>query len=275
MNLAKDWNGSAFPREAERVVLPDGRALGDAVIWPRFCQNELDFDPDAVWRSMLALPTWPSTRPIPFRERGDGPHWIDGTHPALHFRRSRDLKRSKIWFQSDYASGLRKYRYTGWRWAISFATHAIEFAPAVRRLTQKLNAGLVRSGHEPHNHWIVTRYDNEQDNIGFHRDKDQDFAANSYFVVIKFGAPRRFGFRLRGQQRPFHTRTLSAGTAIFVRCRAPGAANDLVEHGVPAMAAPVDVSGSLVSRCIKTVIPWDDVRCRVEQTQRRKNRGRQ
>ena len=263
----KGWNGVPFSQKAERVVLPGGHVLDDAVIWPGFCEDELDLDPNEVWRQMLALPTWPSDKPIPFRERGDDAHWIRGEHRALRYRGSA-VKRSKIWCQSDYASGLRKYRYTGWQHAIGLATHAVESVPAVQRVAERLNQGLVRSGHARHNHWIATQYEDKNENIGFHSDKDQDFAANSFFVVLKFGAPRPFAFRLPDEQKPFLTRTLSAGTAVFVRCKAPNAANNLIEHGVPAVNTPVGMSGSIVSRCIETLVPWDRVQREVERTQR-------
>ena len=258
------WNGQPFPDKAERLVLPDGRVLEDALVWPAFCQEELGLDPDELWAALQALPHWPSDQEIPFRELGDAPHWVSGSHTALNYR-GHELRRHKIWAQSDYARGLLRYGYTGWQHRISFATHAVEYVPPILQLAERLNAGLIRSRHLPHNHWIVTRYDDEHDNIGFHSDKDRDFAADSFFIVIKFGAARDFAFRLPGEGEPFFARSLQAGTAIFVRCKGSNAANDLVQHGVPPMLTLVGPSGSLVSRCIETVIPWDRVRREVEK----------
>ena len=56
--------------------------------------------------------------------------------------------------------------------------------------------------------------------------------------------------------KAFYSEVLGAGTAIFVRCKAPGAANTIVQHGVPPSEGTVGVSGSIVTRCISTVIPW-------------------
>ena len=56
---------------------------------------------------------------------------------------------------------------------------------------------------------------------------------------------------------------LPAGTAVFVRAKASGGrvdANSLVQHGVPALPRAVGVSGSIVSRNITTVVPWDKVK---------------
>ncbi len=258
------WNGQPLPDHAERVVLPDGRRLEDAVIWPNFLSDELGIDPAQIWKDLLAVPMWPSNKPIPFRAQGDDPHWIPGTHKALHYR-GNNVPRAKIWCQSDYADGLRRYGYTGWQHKISFATHAVEAVKPIHQFAERLNAGLVRSGHEPHNHWIATRYETEDDNIGLHSDKDRDFADNSFFAVVKLGSPRPFAFRMSGSKEPFFTRELAAGTAIFVRCKAPGAANSIVQHGVPKVANPIGQSGSIVSRCIVTRVPWDQVRREVEK----------
>ncbi len=265
------WNGLPFPPHVERVVLPDGRVLEDAIIWPNFCQEELGLDPDALWAELLAIPTWPNDKEIPYRPAGDNPHWIRGAHPALHYR-GNPVKRAKIWCQSDYDGGLLRYKYSGWQWPIAFATHAVESVSPVQRLLDRLNAGLLRSGHGAHNHAIITAYRDQNEEIGFHTDKDGDFAENSYFIVIKFGEPRPFAFCLPGQEdNPFFSRPLSAGTAVFVRCKAAGAANDVVKHGVPPMRSPVGLSGSIVTRCIATRIPWNEVKEKVEMSMLQKS----
>jgi hypothetical protein len=76
----------ALPSQARRLTLPSGRVLPDAVIWPGFCQSELGLDPNMLWREMLGIPTWPNYRPIPFRDHGENPHWVPGSHKALRYR---------------------------------------------------------------------------------------------------------------------------------------------------------------------------------------------
>src|SRR5436190_14894849 len=154
----RGWNGLPFPENAERLVLPNGRVLEDAIIWANFCQDELGLDPDKLWAQLLGIPTWPSTDEIPFRPKGDSPFWINGEQPALSYR-GNAIKRDKIWVQSNYAQGLYRYGYTGWQHRISYATQAVEFVPPIQTLAERLNAGLFRSGHLAHNHWIVTRYE--------------------------------------------------------------------------------------------------------------------
>jgi hypothetical protein len=135
--------------------------LPDACIWHNFMQTELGIDPDLIWQRLLALPEWPDDQPIPFREDGSDPHWIRGSHPALNYR-GHDLKRQKIWCQTGFSDGLRRYGYTGWQWRIAHATHDVKFIEPIRVIAEALNAGLSH----PHNHWIVTKYQNESENIG-------------------------------------------------------------------------------------------------------------
>ena len=234
--------------------------LEDALIWPRFAQDELRVDPEALWADLCQIPTWPSDTPIPIPEHGEELHWIDGSNDNLHMR-GNPIKRGKIWIQGgDYKKGVVRYRYPGWQYGIAPATHALEYSPpAFQALVERLNDGLARSGHGPHNHWIITRYQDERHIIGPHSDDDDDFVENSYFVVIKLGASRDFAFHVGGD-KPFFRQTLDAGTAVFVRCKAPGAANDRVKHSVPAMLMPVGLSGSVVSRAIATILPWDVIK---------------
>ena len=252
-------------RDLEFLELPDGRVLRDACIWPGFMQQVLNVDPEQIWHMLREFPTWPANRPIPFRPDGSDVHWVGGRHPALNFR-GNAIRRSKIWCQSGYSEGLRKYRYSGWQWKVAYATHDVQQVAPVAEIAGKLNAHM----EVPINHWIVTAYENERDCIGLHSDKMENFAPNSCFVVLKLGAPRQFDFCLAtgGNDNPFFSRVLEAGTAIF--CRANSAdgsdANTLIKHGVPPMARPCGPSGSIVGRAIETVIPWPQVHEEIRQS---------
>lgn len=137
------------------------------------------------------------------------------------------------------------------------------------------DVGLL-SNEKKHNHWIITKYKDEKDNIGFHNDKDRDFEEDSYVVVIKMGAPRLFEFRIKGEKL-FWSKTLKAGTAIFMRAKGKGGndANSVMQHGVPSMKDKVGISGSIVSRAIKTVVPWDKVHKLVKQAKTRKLKAKE
>ena len=106
-------------------------------------------------------------------------------------------------------------------------------------------------------------YDDETYNIGFHSDKQTNFVEESYFLVTKLGAPRKFEFRLAEPKntKPFFSKMMSPGTAVFVRAKSTDGkdANSIVQHGVPEMNQKCGISGSIVARCIKTVVPWATV----------------
>ena len=270
------WNNGPFPPEAERLVLPDGRVLEDAVVWDGFMQEELGLDPAVIWDTISTLPTWPDDEPIPFRSQGGDPHWVNGAHPALNYR-GHALRRGKIWLQRDYQRGLHRYGYTGWQHAISYATHAVESVPEMNDLLTRINAGLTASGQKAHNHMILTRYEAGEDNIGYHSDKDGDYAEDSYFLILKLGDARPFAFREVASRddpkpEPFYFRALPAGTAIFVRAKGDEAANNLVQHAVPPTEDPVGPSGSIVTRCIETVRSWDQVARDIERARQAKTK---
>ena len=268
------WNNKPFPFNRDSVnyiTIPSGKILWDTCVWENFLQEELDMDPNKMWRALQEYPRWDSDKEIPFREKGDDVHWIQGTHEALNYR-GHAIKRNKIWCQRKYKKGMYRYGYTGWQHSISYATHSVKKIPVMKEFVKKLNSKLVQN----HNHWIITEYKTCQDNIGFHSDKSKDFAENSYFIVIKMGYPRKFEFRTKRTKdnpnpTPFYSKILSAGTAIFVRSNAADGldANSIVEHGVPEMEY-AKVSGSIVSRRIKTRVLWKDVEKNISNAKKAK-----
>ena len=88
-------------------------------------------------------------------------------------------------------------------------------------------------------------------------DKEVDFVPGSYFVVFKLGAAR--DSPRRHKDEVFWQQPLEAGTAIIVKT-GPGSPNQCCKHGVPVSQVPVGPSGSVVFRCIQTVVPWDHVK---------------
>ena len=327
------WKNARFPVDGTKIIHlthPEtGEVLRDTCIWPDFMQDELGLDPAEIWSDLLRIPVWSPEggaggagpegdagpkgkskakgkakakakkaghRTIPHRPDGAEPHWITGDHPALNYR-GNAIRRSKIWCQSDYAEGLLKYGYSGWQWAITGATHDVAHVDPVDRVRAKLNAHLAM----PHNHWIVTKYDDGTDCIGMHSDKVKDFREESYFVVLKLGAPRRFEFIVGGgggggnkdvgggkggsgtaagsskKPVPFFSEVLTAGTAVFVRAhsRDGSDANCRLKHGVPPTEYPCGPSGSIVGRTISTLVPWAEVQKKVGGSEANKERARE
>ena len=243
----------------------DGKIIEDAIVIENGLQEYFGLDPQTIFEQAQQVPMQDPTKDIPISESGMDPIMVPGTHPGLHYR-GHKLRRHKIWLQTEYKKGLKKYGYSGWQNAIASATRDVQSVPAIANVLRQLNSsweqmlielGLPAGSSKPFNHGIFTRYDDQNDNIGFHNDKDQDFETGSYFAVIKLGATRDFCFARNNDI--IWRKAIPAGSIVLVRAAAEGAANSLIKHGVPPMKEPCGPSGSIVFRKIKTVLPWDKV----------------
>ena len=264
--------------DTNKLVLPTGEVLEDTAIIPGFVQNNLGMNIADAWDSLRMFPNHPVDQDIEIKS--SEPQWITGDHPALNYR-GNAIKRDKIWLQNDFENGMRRYGYTGWQWKVSGGVKAISEVPLVETMFNKVSTVI---GQEM-NAMIATRYRSGKDNIGFHSDKIRDFENGTCFVVIKMGESRPFEFswdepdvvsakevikkskdieeikraretiKNRVHKEVFYSKELSAGTAVIVGFEA----NKRVKHGVPPIAKNDHLSGSLVGRTIKTIIPWSDV----------------
>lgn len=262
------------------LTLPDGTPLRGAAVVPgalqRWSANRTtaagraapSFDPDEVFARLSRTPKQPVGEEIAVSATGLDPVLVTGDHPSLHYR-GNALKRHKIWAQADYAGGMRKYGYTGWQHAVSAATRDVRAYPDLQAMMAWLNSNFCAwleqcglpavegAAAATFNHVIFTRYEDEKDFIGMHSDKEVDFVPGSYFVVFKLGAARDFAFAHNDEV--FWQQSLKAGTAIIVKTGS-GSPNQCCKHGVPVSQVPVGPSGSVVFRCIQTVVPWDIVK---------------
>ena len=93
------------------------------------------------------------------------PVLVPGSHSGLIHYRGHKLKRHKIWLQTEYKIGLKKYGYTGFQYAIASATRDVESVPLIADLLRQLNSraeqmlsdfGLPPGSSEPFNHVIYT-----------------------------------------------------------------------------------------------------------------------
>ena len=276
------------------LTLPDGTPLPGAAVVPgalqRWSTNRTtaagraapSFDPAEAFARLSRTPKQPVGEEIAVSATGLDPVLVTGDHPSLHYR-GNALKRHKIWAQADYADGMRKYGYTGWQHAVSAATRDVRAYPDLHAMMAWLNkhfcawlktCGLpaVEGAAAKFNHVIFTRYEDEKDFIGMHADKEVDFVPGSYFVVFKLGAARDFAFSHKDQV--FWQHTLEAGTAIIVKT-GTGSANQFCKHGVPVSQVPVGPSGSVVFRCIQTVVPWDVVKRNMGRAKMQKKKRQQ
>jgi len=90
-----------------------------------------------------------------------------------------------------------------------------------------------------------------------------DFADGTWFLAVKLGAPRPFEFTDAETGDVVYSAVLEAGTGVWVRAKGAQAANVRTKHSVPVVDGPCGVSGSLVFRCIDTVLKYDELRKKV------------
>lgn len=236
------------------LTKPDGTVIPDAFVWDNYL-DAIGMDAKKIFQVFDQLEYWGDKEEIKLDFKQI--KMVRGSHPALKYRGNK-TKREKYWLQTNLESGLLRYGYTGWQWAVSFATGDIKHVPIIQELMKRSNA-LIKNKECSFNHCIGTLYKTGQDYIGMHSDKVRDFQENSWFLVIKFGYTRLFEFCMKDESKTkIFSEKLVAGTGIWVRANSANAANSLVTHGVPIMEH-AGKSGSIVFRCIKTRIKWSDV----------------
>lgn len=235
-------------------------------IWvvPRFAQDVLGFDPAEL---QTALEHNYAVKNAGDQIEPGKVQWVDGENEALNYR-GRPIKRGKMWLQRlPTAEGYLRYSYTGWQWNVLPATADVEDCPEVLPIADKYDKFATENGSPKANHYIVTKYKNGQDNIGFHSDKLQDIAENSLITVVKTGTHARpFGLCDPDQENnPFFLQELEPGTAVIMTLEA----NLATKHGVPAVdeAGP---SGSIVFRTIKTKLSTAHVAQKLGKTIKKK-----
>jgi hypothetical protein len=112
-----------------------GKLMEDLAVVPEFVQTVLGLDPSSLHDTLTSsIDTYEDDETI---RRGELRR-VQGSHPALRYR-GNPIWRSKIWVQTDFDEGLRRYYYTGWSWAIADATSPFDASPELSDLLQKIN----------------------------------------------------------------------------------------------------------------------------------------
>ena len=220
----------------------------DIFVVPNFAQTTLGIDPSAIQRSLETN--------YPIRFQGDAivrgvVQWVDGAHPALHYR-GHELKRGKIWLQrGPTTAGYLRYGYTGWQWNVLPATVDVVDCREMLPVADAYDTWAGALGFASANHYIITKYEDGQHNIGFHSDKAKDIAPDSLITIVKTSEHARpFEVCFPGEEsKPFFRRVLAPGTAAIMTL----AANLATKHGVPVVDE-CGSSGSIVFRTIATTI---------------------
>lgn len=169
-------------------------------IWviPNYAKTVLGFDANVLLDDLAHYPV---------RRSGDrlevgGVQWVEGNNRALQYR-GHNLNRAKIWLQNDDPKdhGFLRYLYTGWQWlvlkATAFAARCGELVPILHNYAR----WCKEEGVDIPNHYIITRYVDENHSIGFHFDKPNDIKPGSLITIVKLGPASR-PFQLRARAGP-------------------------------------------------------------------------
>lgn len=198
----------------------------------------------------MGLPRHPTDQPLKFSP--DEPCVVPGEHGTFNARMmTNGIPRETVFLQSaaGFDQGLRKYSYTYWKYTTALDTKRIDGLPQVEGLAESANEHLAL----PHNTYIGTVYKNGDDMIAPHHDKMRDIHEDSWIVVWRLGAPRLWEL-YDEDGKAVAALDVRAGDAIFMNARG----NSYVKHGVPRQPE-AGLSGSIVGRCSKIVVPWPTV----------------
>ena len=153
------------------------------------------------------------------------------------------------------------YNYTGFQYNVAKATFDLGMLPKTNALANEMKKNCDG------NHWIITKYNDGNDSIGLHFDKTVNWDKDSSFHVVKYGAARRFQIVLNNaEETVLFDMKLPAGTSITCDMFA----NSVTKHGVPKTNEEVGVSGSIVSRSIRTVMYLDKYMQKCTQCEKQK-----
>jgi len=222
--------------------------IADGVyVVPHFMQ-QIGLDPAEAWNALQNLPRWPEDKKI-VRD-GNDPWVLPSSHESLNHDK-QELKCKEFWGQTDYEAGHVLYGCTGGRSSMAGAAKRIEAVPAFEKVLHAVNDGLAK----PANHILATCYDDGADHMGWHDDEMADLDPDAWILVLQLGAARDFEFGTSSKKpETLWGRQLPAGTAVFVN----RVGNSLVKRRIPRSNLS-EASGSLVMRCVKTIIPWEKV----------------
>ena len=143
------------------------------------------------------------------------------------------------------------------------ATADVEKCKEVAPIANAYDKWADESGAQRADHYIVTKYKDGEENIGWHSDKKKDIAASgphgtSLITVVKIGnCARLFGVReapAKGQKakEPLFCEPLQPGTAVIMTTEA----NLMTQHAVPKVEKAA-ASGSIVFRTIPTLMSME------------------
>lgn len=121
------------------------------------------------------------------------------------------------------------------------------FTPTLALIRDHIDQGIgIRC-----NHVVVNRYNDQNDQIGYHTDKDKDFADDYSIVTVSFGATRVIHLRERERKsgKPCAVLELPSGSVY----RLNQATNKAFKHSVPRVKDVRGMRLGLTFRTVKTM----------------------
>ncbi len=174
---------------------------------PIYIPNFLD-NPDAVFGHCMRLPWW----------------------KVVEARKEYFMAQSKIRYDYGKDPNIRTY-------------HSVKFTDEILNILSYLNH--YRNSH--HNMCFFNRYDNEQNQLGWHADNSPTMDSNHDISVISPGAEREIWWKLqteKGKISDANKQRLAHGS-LFVM---PAGFQDTMFHRIPKSDRPCDVRISLTFR---------------------------
>lgn len=214
-----------------KVVFSD-----DTTYYPKWFE-ELGYDADAVAAELLKLP---------FADRNS--KWMK--------LRGHPLKRDKC----TYVSSLEKvpiYRYTGFQWKMVVEEYrAIETAPILASLQH-----VVKTVHgHTTNHIIGTRYNDKDDNIGWHNDKTKSLSKQTPVIMFNFLEQRPLAFRPNPTEECKDPKVIcevpnAHGSVTIMGLRT----NEHYQHAILPSKTKLDQRISLILREVTDIVPMTEI----------------
>lgn len=171
-----------------------------------------------------------------------------------------------------------KYGFPGFQYRAMLHYNTFAQAPEIADLAQFFDThfSFRFTGDAPDklrtpsiNHCIATRYEDGDDNIGFHSDKVDDIADNSMIFMLSTGAVRELHFRRVGEENPCAVFVVTPGTLFVLGPET----NRLYEHSVVPLKKEkvlsretVGMRMSLVFRNIKTELSQAELLKKLKMT---------
>ena len=188
----------------------------DSLYIPDFCKKHLEMDSTTIFQSLMD---------VQFAPRD---------HRGM-FYRGNPLNRTKLFAVDDLKAQVPIYTYTGFQYESLQFYQELKDIPAVKDLVENFNTKIhVVDGSEKSisypeiNHVIGTLYQDEEDYIGYHHDKDKTFAKDSFVYILSLGGIREF--HLKEVQSGIVTPLVLTPGSLFVL---GPKTNQLFQHCIP------------------------------------------